>query len=77
MKQYSVCSGKAGKILFGLYLMAMLFLSRDTLTASCLIGFTKSQILMFGLILLLGLLFLWQNRNHLMQMILDSYLRNT
>ena len=62
---------KGAKIVFGLYLTAMLFLSRDTLVSSCLIGFTKSQVLMFGLILLLGGIFLLKNRSQLPRILKD------
>ena len=43
-------------------MLAMLFLSRDTLFSSCILGFGKSQFLMLGLIVLLGGLFLLVNR---------------
>ncbi len=62
------------KAAFGLYLAAMLFLSRDTLISSCLIGFTKSQLLMFGLVLLLGGVFLWTNRKQLPEILKDRRL---
>ena len=65
---------KAAKVIFGLYLAAMLFLSRDTLVSSCLLGFTKSQVLMFGLILMLGAVFLWINRKHLPEILKDRRL---
>lgn len=71
MKQYPMIQSRGAKIAFGLYLAAMLFLSRDTLISSCLLGFTKSQILMFGLILLLGIAFLWENRRHLPEILKD------
>ena len=65
MKQYPILHGKAAKAVFGLFLTAMLFLSRDTLFSSCILGFAESQILMMGLILLLGGVFLWKNRRSL------------
>jgi len=71
VKQYPVIQSRTAKIVFGLYLAAMLFLSRDTLFSSCLLGFTKSQILMFGLILLLGMFFLWVNRKNLPEILKD------
>ncbi len=74
MKQYAILPNKAAKILFGLYLTAMLFLSRDTLVSSCLVGFTKSQLLMFGLVLLLGIVFLWVNRKQLPEILKDRRL---
>ena len=49
----------------------MLFLSRDTLFSSCLLGFAKSQILMFGLIVLLGGVFLWVNRRSFGEILKD------
>ena len=61
MKQYPLLENKTARILFGLYLTAMLFLSRDTLFSSSLVGFQKSQLLMFGLIAVLGVWFLVRN----------------
>ena len=52
MKQYSLLETKAGKLTFGIFLFAMLLLARDTLITSCVLGFTKSQFLMLGLIAL-------------------------
>lgn len=71
MKQFSLLNNKAAKVLFGLFLTAMLFLSRDTLFSSCLVGFAKSQILMVGLIFLLGTAFLWVNRRAFLQILKD------
>lgn len=65
MKQYPLINSKLSKILFGLFLTAMLFLSRDTLFSSCIIGFVKSQFVMLGLIVFLGVIFLWVNRSEL------------
>ena len=62
MKQYPLVNSRISRMLFGLFLVAMLFLSRDTLFSSCLLGFAKSQIVMLGLILLLGAVFLWVHR---------------
>lgn len=62
MKRYSLMETKWGKVVFGIFLFAMLLLARDTLISSCLIGFTKSQFLMLGLICLFGLVFLIRNR---------------
>lgn len=71
MKQYPLLNSRASKIAFGMFLMAMLFLSRDTLFSSCLVGFAQSQILAMGLILLLGMVFLWQNRKNLPEVLKD------
>ena len=71
MKQYPLLNHKAAKFGFGLFLLAMLFLSRDTLFSSCLLGFAKSQFLMFGLIVLLGCIFLWVNRRSFGEILKD------
>lgn len=71
MKQYPLLESKPSKILFGIYLTAMLFLSRDTLFSSCLVGFQKSQLLMFALIGVLGVSFLIQNRKDIKSILLD------
>ena len=62
---------KAGKAAFGIFLFAMLLLARDTLVTSCILGFTKSQFLMLGLICMFGLAFLMKNRRELKSILLD------
>lgn len=71
MNQYPFLTTKWGKALFALFLMAMLLLARDTLVTSCLVGFTKSQVLMLGLICLLGFAFLLKNRKQWKKILLD------
>ena len=71
MKQYPLLNSKVSKFLFGLYMLAMLFVSRDTLFSSCILGFGKSQFLMLGLIVMLGVLFLFQNRRNLTDVLKD------
>jgi len=71
MKQYPFLDSKSGKLIFGLFLFAMLLLARDTLVTSCLLGFNKSQFLMLGLVCLLGVGFLIHNRKHLKDILLD------
>lgn len=71
MKRYAMMETKWGKALFGLFLFAMLLLARDTLISSCLIGFTKSQFLMLGVICLLGLAFLICNRKEWKKILTD------
>ena len=71
MKQYPLLNSKISKFLFGLYMLAMLFVSRDTLFSSCILGFGKSQFLMLGLIVMLGVLFLFQNRRNLTDVLKD------
>lgn len=62
---------KWGKILFALFLFAMLVLARDTLITSCLIGFERSQFLMLGLICLFALAFLFHNRREWKSVLTD------
>lgn len=71
MKQYPLFKTKWGKAMFALFLAAMLLLARDTLITSCLVGFTKSQVVMLGLICLLGLAFLVTNRKRWKEILLD------
>lgn len=71
MKQYSLLETKAGKLTFGIFLFAMLLLARDTLITSCVLGFTKSQFLMLGLIALFGLGFLIRNRAEILNILKD------
>ena len=71
MRQYPLLESKGAKAFFGVYLTAMLFLSRDTLFSSCIVGFQKSQIYMLALIGLLGLWFLVKNHRQIRQIILD------
>ena len=72
MKQYSLLKNRASEIAFGFFLTAMLFLSRDTLFSSCIVGFAESQVLMLGLVLVLGGVFLWENRRSLGGILKDS-----
>ena len=71
MKQYPLLENKTARIFFGLYLTAMLFLSRDTLFSSSLMGFQKSQLLMFALIAVLGVWFLIRNFRDLKEILRD------
>jgi hypothetical protein len=71
VKQYPLLNNRAAKVLFALFLTAMLFLSRDTLFSSCLLGFAESQVVMLGLIILLGAAFLWMNRNVFVSILKD------
>lgn len=71
MKQSERLDSKGVKIVFGLFLLALLLLSRDTLVSSCLVGFTKSQFLMLGLLCLAGVWFLWEHRKQWKQLLTD------
>lgn len=71
MKQYPLLENKLAKGIFAIYLTAMLFLSRDTLFSSCIVGFQKSQLYMLALIGVLGIGFLLKNFRDLKQIIRD------
>ena len=72
MKRYAMMETRWGNVLFGLFLLAMLLLARDTLITSCILGFTRSQFLMLGLICLFGLGFLIHNRRHWKEILTDK-----
>ena len=72
MKQYQYMDCKKGKAAFGIFLLAMLLLARDTLVTSCLLGFNKSQFLMLGLSCVVGAGFLFVRRGEWKQILLDK-----
>lgn len=72
MHYYRFPDTKATKLLFGLFLTAMLFLARDTLVTSSILGFTKAQLLMLGCVCGAGLVFLVHNRRELKKILLDG-----
>lgn len=72
IKRYPFPNSKAFRIGFGLFLFAMLYLARDTNVTLYLLGFNKSQFLALGLMGILGIAFLWQNRRNLKQILLDG-----
>ncbi len=71
MKQYRMVETKAEKAVFAAFLFAMLLLARDTLITSSILGFTRSQFLMLGLICAYGVVFLVRNRRAWKDMLLD------
>lgn len=72
MRYYPFPDKKATKVLTALFLTALLFLARDTLVTSSILGFNKSQFLMLGLICVAGLGFLAYNRRNLKDILLDT-----
>ena len=72
MKRYAMMETRWGKVLFGLFLFAMLLLARDTLITSCILGFTKSQLLMLGLMGLFALVFLIRNHRQWKAILTDK-----
>ncbi len=72
MKYYRFPENRITKAAFGLFLFAMLYLARDTLTTSAVLGFYKAQFLMLGIIGVAGIMFLWVNRKNLKGIVLDK-----
>ena len=72
MRYYPFPENRVTKVLTALFLTALLFLARDTLVTSSILGFNKSQFLMLGLICTAGLLFLFYNRRNLKDILLDK-----
>ena len=71
MNDYHFPENRAAKVLLGAFLFAMLYLARDTLVTSSLLGFNRAQYLMLGLIVLAGVTFLVYNRRNLKNIVLD------
>lgn len=72
MHRYPFPETKMTKVLTCLLLTALLFLARDTLVTSSILGFNRSQFLMLGLICVIGLGFLVYNRRKLKDILLDK-----
>lgn len=72
MKQYPFAPSRLSKIVFGMFLTGLLYLSRDTLLTTSVIGFQKAQLLMLGFVLLAGVVFLIYNRRELKNIFHDE-----
>ena len=72
MRYYPFPEKKSTKVLTALFLAALLFLARDTLVTSSILGFNKSQFAMLGLICIAGVLFLVHNRSRWKDILLDK-----
>lgn len=72
MTLYRFPENKWTKALIGLLLFAMLYLCRDTLVTSSLLGFYKSQFLMLGLLAMAAAAFLWVNRKQWKAVLTDA-----
>ena len=62
MTRYKLTDNRLGKILPGILLFALLYLTRTGLTASAIIGINRSQFLALGLTAAAGILLLLNNR---------------
>ena len=71
MKLYPFPEKKGFQWLLGLYLTALLMLSRDTLLSLNLIGFVRSQVISAGLVAILAFLFLLCYRKQMGQILKD------
>lgn len=70
MQYYPFPEQKSWRCLFAAFLLLQLALTRSSMAAT-LIGFLPAQILMLGLIAVLGLLFLWRQRRDLPRVFTD------
>ena len=71
MTHYPFPDNRGTKIAFAAFFMAMLFLARDSMFTTAVIGFEKAQFLMLGVICLLGAAFLIVNRRNLLKILKD------
>lgn len=71
MTHYPFPDSRGTKIAFAAFFTAMLFLARDSMFTTAVIGFEKAQFLMLGVICLLGVAFLIVNRRNLLQILKD------
>ena len=71
MKRYAFADSRVGKVLFGIFMFALLMLSRNTLVSTSILGFNLSQYLLLGTVGIAGLAFLAVNRKQLKQILLD------
>ena len=72
MRYYPYLQSKRGKCLFGLFLFVLLYITRNTMTASALIGIQKAQFLTLGLVGVLGIGFLAVNRKEWKTILTDK-----
>lgn len=71
MNYYRFPETKTVKISFVLFLLALQMVARSTMYTSVFLGFLPSQIIMIGLVLTIGILFLVNNRKNLKQIFTD------
>lgn len=72
MTRYPFPTGRKWKVLFVVYLFALVYLTRDSQAGLYLLGFTKSQMLSIAMTCLAGLVFLVHNRKRLKNILLDG-----
>ena len=72
MKEYPFPENRMTRALTGLFLFGLMYLARDTLVTSSVLGFYKAQACMLGLLIIAGVVFLWWNRKRLKAVISDK-----
>ena len=77
MTHYPFPDSRGTKIAFAAFFTAMLFLARDSMFTTAVIGFEKAQFLMLGVICLLGAAFLIVNRRNLLKILKDANAKAT
>ena len=71
MKQYRFPENKFVTLCFPVVLLALQMVASSTMYTSTFLGFGRSQALMIGLVLAVGVAFLLVNRKHLKEIFLD------
>lgn len=71
MKEYPFPENRITKVLTGALIFGLLYLARDTLVTSSVLGFYRAQACMLGLLVLTGVAFLWWNRKNWKAVIFD------
>ena len=72
MTRYPFPAQRTWNVLFALYLLALVYLTRDSQAGLYLLGFFRAQALSIGLTLAVGLVFLVCNRNRIGSILLDG-----
>ena len=71
MNHYRFPENRMTAVCFPIFLLALQMVSRSTMYTSIFLGFTLSQVLMIGLVLLIGVAFLAVNRRNLKEIFTD------
>lgn len=71
MNYYRFPDNKLTKVCFPLFLLILQMVSRSTMYTSIFLGFGLSQVIMIGMVLAIGILFLLNNRKNLKPVFLD------
>lgn len=72
MKYYRFHEEKITKIAIGFLMLVLLLLARDTMLFHCIVGFNRSYAVTIAMLGLTGLVFLFYNRQHIKDILLDK-----